>query len=542
MNGTLKPSKIPEQEKEKSPLLSQLQSFIENQVVIIQKQSEQIQKQAETIQQLRDEIARLKNQPPRPKIKPNQLENKVTEKKKRKNKKRPGSKKRNKTVQLQIHETVPIPLENIPTGAVFKGYKSFVVQNLKIRLHNTKYLLETFETVDGKYICSTLPERLNGKHYDPELLCFILYQYYHCCVTQPLLLEQLREFGVDISKGQLNNILIEEQNRFHQEKDRILSVGLEVSSYINVDDTGARHKGKNGYCTNIGNESFSWFESTESKSRINFLKLLRAGYSDFVINMDAIYYMQANKLPQKPLEAIIKNQGIPFANNSQWNDFLNQNGIVKARHVQIATEGVLLGSIIEHGISKHLVVVSDDAGQFNVLLHALCWIHANRAIEKIIPFTDQAKKDLENVKDQIWKLYEGLKAYKQNPKTKHRKRLGAMFDEIFTKTTSSVASNLALKRIYNNKSELLLVLKRPDIPLHNNAAENDIREYVKRRKISGSTRSDLGRKCRDTFTSLKKTCRKLGISFWQYLKDRIEKSGLTPDLPSLIYQQALKPG
>ena len=139
-------------------------------------------------------------------------------------------------------------------------------------------------------------------------------------------------------------------------------------------------------------------------------------------------------------------------------------------------------------------------------------------------------------------MYEGLKAYKQNPKPAHKKRLDAMFDEIFTQTTASASLNLALKRIYTNKSELLLVLKRPDIPLHNNDSENALREYVKKRKISGGTRSDAGRKCRDTFTSLKKTCRKLGISFWQYLKDRIENVGLIPDLPELVHQQILNPG
>ncbi|MDB4444320.1 transposase [bacterium] len=519
-------SKIPEKDKNPTVLLL----------------LEIIREQAEIIQQLKDEIARLKNQPPRPKIKPSRLENKAVGKKKRKDKKRPGSKKRKKTAQLQIHETVPIPLGNIPEGAEFKGYKPFVVQGLKIKVHNTKYLLTTYETADGKYICSKLPEHLNGKHFSPELVSYILYQHYHCGVTQPLLLEQLLEFEIDISKGQLSNILIEGKEAFHKEKDSILAVGLEVSNYINVDDTGARHNGKNGYCTHIGNESFSWFESTESKSRINFLKLMRTGNSDFVINMDAICYMQSNKLPQKPLEAIIENRGVIFVNESQWNDFLAENGIVKDRHVQIATEGVLIGTIIEHGTIKHLVIVSDDAGQFNVLLHALCWIHANRAIDKIIPFTDQARTDFDKVKDQIWQLYEGLKAYKENPKPKDKKLLSAMFDEIFTQTTSSALLNAALKRINNNKSELLLVLERPDFPLHNNGAENAIREYVKERKISDSTRSESGRQCRDTFTSLKKTCRKLGIPFWQYLKDRIEKIGLIPDLSDLIRQSALNPG
>ena len=252
--------------------------------------------------------------------------------------------------------------------------------------------------------------------------------------------------------------------------------------------------------------------------------------------------MQSNKLPQKILDAINGSLGTVFANDTQWDGFLAQNGIVNARHVQIATEGALIGSIVEHGISEHLVIVSDDAGQFNVLLHALCWIHANRSIDKIIPFTDQAEKDLDAVKDQVWLLYEGLKAYKQNANPSDKNRLNDQFDRIFTQTTASAALNLALKRIYNNKSELLLVLERPDIPLHNNGAENAIREYVKKRKISGSTRSEVGRQCRDTFTSLKKTCRKLGVSFWRYLEDRIEDIRLIPDLPDLVRQQSLNPG
>jgi len=533
MNVNLSLPLIPEEQK--SPLILQLLDSIERQGSIIQQQAEQIQ-------QLKDEIARLKNQPPRPKIRPSSLEKKKKRKSKSFKGQRPGSQKRPKTAELNIHKTKPIEPEKIPAGSEFRYYKDFVVQDIIIEACNTRFRLKVYETPDGGYVSGQLPAYLNGKHFGSTLIRFILYQYYHCHVTQPLLLEQLQELDVDISTGQLNNILIENKALFHKEKDRILAVGLEVSSYINVGDTGARHKGKNGYCTHIGNEYFSWFESTESKSRINFLKLMRAGHSDFTINMDAIYYMQVNKLPQKALKPIIENRTAIFVNDCQWSDFLSKNGIVKDRHVQIATEGVLIGSIIEHGISKHLVIVSDDAGQFNVLLHALCWIHANRAIDKIIPFTDQAKKDLNSVKDQVWLLYKGLKQYKENPKAASKKRLEQMFDDIFTQKTSSATLNAALKRIYSNKSELLLVLERPDIPLHNNGAENAIREYVKKRKISGSTRSESGRQCRDTFTSLKKTCRKLGVSFWQYLKDRIENTGLIPDLSDLIRQCALKPG
>jgi hypothetical protein len=407
---------------------------------------------------------------------------------------------------------------------------------------NTRYRLKVYETPDGDYVAGKLPANLQDSHFGPALIRFVLYQYYHCHVTQPLLLEQLHETGVDISAGHLNRLLIEEKDRFHLEKDQILATGLEVSRYINVDDTGARHQGKNGYCTHIGNELFCIFESTQSKSRINFLRLLRAGHSDYCLNIDAITYMQVNKLPQFALEPIIANLDHIFADDRQWNDFLTQKGIVTDRHVQIATEGALMGSVIEHGLCDNLAIISDDAGQFNILVHALCWVHAERLIAKIVPLTDEQKKDLNTVRDKIWKLYEGLKRYKQNPRTKAKVRLQAKFDQIFTMKTSSATLNQALKRLHKNKSELLMVLERPEIPLHNNGAENAIREYVKKRKISGSTRSEAGRRCRDTFTSLKKTCRKLGISFWQYLKDRIEKINLIPDLSDLIRQQALQPG
>lgn len=491
----------------------------------------------EEIQQLKDEINRLKKHPRKPNIKPSNLEKK--NKAKSNKGKRAGSKKKDKTAELKIHKNKEIEPDLIPAGSRFIAYRDFVVQNIKIEPCNIRYRLKVYETPDGNYVVGKLPENLNGKHFGPDLIQFILYQYYHCHVTQPLLLEQLHEIGIDISSGYLNNLLIEGKERFHQEKDDILRVGLQVSSYINVDDTGARHKGNNGYCTYIGNEQFCWFESTESKSRINFLKCLQAGHSDYDLNMDALTYMQINKLPQNQLQSMIDHFGDIFPNQKLWDAFLTENRIINERHRRIATEGALIGSIIDHGLSDDLVIVSDDAGQFNVFYHALCWIHAERLISKIVPFTDQAKKDLEYVKDQIWDLYKNLKAYRLNPNSKDKQVLEAMFDKIFTAKTASAMLNESLKRIHKNKDELLLVLRRPDIPLHNNSAENAIREYVKKRKISGSTRSELGRRARDTFTSLKKTCRKLGIPFWQYLKDRLENLGFYPPLSSLIQQEPL---
>jgi hypothetical protein len=180
------------------------------------------------------------------------------------------------------------------------------------------------------------------------------------------------------------------------------------------------------------------------------------------------------------------------------------------------------------------VIVSDDAGQFNILLHALCWIHADRVFQRLVPVNDRHAEELEMIRNEIWQIYSDLKIFKENPDKNLKKAIEAHFDELCNKKTSFVSLNNALKRFAHNKKELLLVLERPDIPLHNNLSERDIREYVIKRKISGGTRSEEGRRCRDTFTSLKKTCQKQGIAFWEYLLDRLRDLKRIPYLPDLV--------
>ncbi len=201
----------------------------------------------------------------------------------------------------------------------------------------------------------------------------------------------------------------------------------------------------------------------------------------------------------------------------------------------------MLGAIFASGISSSLGIVSDGAGQFRVLEHGLCWVHAERLINKLIPLTEAQRLEVETVQDLLWQLYQDLKAYKNltaQQQKQQKASLETSFDQIFTQTTAFDPLNEVLKRLWRRKSELLKVLDRPDLPIHNNASEQDIREFVTKRKISGSTRSNEGRRCRDTFASLKKTCRKLGVSFWEYLIDRVCGKNVIPPLGKLIAQKA----
>jgi hypothetical protein len=490
---------------------------------------ELIQILIEENQDLKDEIARLKGQKPRPKIKPSNL-TKEGANKQETDKTDSGRTRKSKTKDIKIHQQIPIHPDNIPLGSRFIDYKDYIVQDIKFFPWNIRYRRGRWQTPSGDFIIGELPKEVKG-HFGSGLTSFVLYQYYGCHVTQPLLAEQFNELEIDISTGQINNILIENKEIFNKEKEEILLTGLKISNHINVDDTGARHKGNNGYCTHIGNEYFAWFETTQSKSRINFLKLLRIGHKDFIINADALEYMAVQGLPQYQLNKL---EDKIFKDDNEWSSYLKAIDIVMEHHVRIATEGALVGSIICHGFNKDLAIISDDAGQFNIFLHGLCWVHAERSIHKLIGFTDHQKKILEEIRSDIWQFYHDLKDYRINPDETKKIELKERFDKLFIQKTGFASLDQALKRIHQNKSELLLVLDRPDIPLHNNLSETDIREYVKRRKISGSTRSDNGKRGRDTFTSLKKTCRKLGISFWKYLDDRICRKNKIPPLAEVM--------
>lgn len=502
------------QAHERTPLVEQLLDIIQ-----------ELKKQ---LDQTREEVARLRGHKGKPHIKPSRLgQSKKADNKKTKESRLP------KTPESPDCEKI-IRVENLPEGARFKGYRHYRVQELIFYKETTLYRLERWELSEGHYVTASLPAGISGGHFGPVLQAYVLHQHHHQGVTQPLLLNQLRELKIDISSGQLNNLLIEKKTHFHQEKEELLPAALSVSRYIHVDDTGARHAGKNGYCTHMGNERFAWFESTNSKSRLNFLKLLRHPHNDYVLNKASWVYMRRQKLASEVIKKLGTLTSSYFTDQSLWLSELNRLEIIGHRHIKIATESALIGSLFHHGFRSDMVIMSDDAGQFNILTHILCWFHMERNIHKLMPSGAPQREAVELVRTQIWDLYQRLKAYKMKPTLEEKLKLGKVFDALCQQQTGYQLLNNQLGRIKENRKELLLVLDRPELPLHNNLSERDIREYVKRRKISGSTRSEEGRKCRDTFASLKKTALKLKVSFWEYLIDRITGQQKIPWLPELI--------
>lgn len=523
---------IPEiPEEEQTPAVKAL-------LFLLHQLSHQVQNQAKEIERLKAENAKLKGQKGPPKIRPSKKDKDPKGKAAEDAGKNPQVRQGPNLERRRSEDRVLQP-KNVPEGSRFKGYQDFTVEDIVVEAVGIRFRMAVYITPDGKTIRGELPpEFQNNNHFSPSLRAFILQQYHQCQVTQPLLLSQLHEFGVKISAGELNNILIEEVDAFHKEKQELLKAGITHSAYIHTDDTGARHDGKNGVCTVVGSPLFTYFESTSSKSRINFLEVLRGTHTDYRLTSEALSYAFERGLNDHVQAKLESHEGRVFQSKKKWEKFLKKQSIIAVNSVRIVTESALLGSVIFHGFPIDMHILSDAAPQFCLLYNALCWIHEERHYCKLIPCSEMERTEIEKARDDLWGLYWDLKEFRESPTTQGQSILEQQFDEVFGKKYQSEALNALLENTRSRKEGLLRVLSYPAIPLDNNGAERDIREYVKKRKVSGSTRSEAGRRARDTFASLKKTCGKLNVRFWDYLLDRLTGAGQVPILGDLIAERS----
>jgi hypothetical protein len=476
-------------------------------------------------QALKDEIARLKHLPPRPPFKPSGME-KATQPQPTKPGHRPGRGAKRDRVTREV--TIPI---EAPPGSRFKGYKTVAHRDLVLAAEIVRYKRERWVTPEGQTIIAPLPVGVTGG-YGPGVRRFCLALHTQGQVTTERLTDLLNGIGLAISKRQVVRLLTTDLEPFEQEDHAVLQAGLVSSPYITVDDTGARHARRPGVTTQIGGERFCVFRTSRSKSRLNFLTLLRGGCDEYVVNEATLDYLRAQPVEAAVIARLTKLQGQVFRSQLEWLEHLARCSIniFDRPLLQTLNEAATWGAIRHHGLMANTVVVSDDAGQFRVAQHALCWVHAERHLEKLMPASPKQAKAVELVRETIWCFYRSLKLWKQSPTAGAEASFRRQFNRIFGQRTGYKELDELLARLARRKDELLRVLERPEIPLHTNASENDLRACVIKRKISGGTMSVDGRLARDMMLGLSKTCRKLGLSFFTYLGDRL---GLNTDQPKI---------
>jgi len=411
-------------------------------------------------QALRDEMARLKGLPPRPPSRPSGMEQAT----------QPGAAnkdaKRLKLPRGVKRDAQAITAERVlkvavPAGSRFKGYEDILVRDLHLSAEVVRYRRERWVLPSGETVLAALPAGIVGG-FGPELRRFVLALHAQGQVTTERLVALLNGIGVEISKRQVVRLLTEPLDGFVAEDQEVLRAGLATARWVTVDDTAARHAHKDGFTTQIGDDRFTVFRTGTSKSRETFLSVLRAGHTDYVVNAAALDYMRGHSLSGQVVAQLDAHLAKRFADTSAWSAHLARLGLdtlaITPNPVQVATEGALWGAVCHHGLLTEAVIVSDDAGQFRVGTHALCWVHAERLVHKLVPATPEQRQAVEVTRTLIWWLYADLKAWARDPCPRRAAALRARFDRIFRRQTDYVTLDRLLARLHRKRCSATLAL------------------------------------------------------------------------------------
>lgn len=493
----------------------------------LQATQEQLTKAQEKIDFLEKELARFRKTPKKPKFRPNGME----PRNRTKNNGSSGSGSSMANSQLFQKETqeVLIKVTDVPDGARFKGYQEFKVQELSLIAKEIIYKLEVWQCENGEVLRAKIPEELGGGHFGP-ILKSVATNLYAQGLTQPALHDFLRGLGIDISTGQINNILLSEAAGFSSVSEEILKAGLEAASYIRTDDTGEKHQYKGAYCTHIGGKHFAYFKTTFSKSRGNFLKILLQGKEGYHINEAMIWHLFQIGVEDDILNLFEEHKGKTYRTPQGMRRLFNKIGLRGKKLYKQCLEAGLVGFITATILKPGQVLLSDRAGQFALFDHAGCWIHMERPLRKIVCTNEEIEEELKQVRERIWTLYRALKEAALTQIG--REDVNRQYDALISIKTLSPEINGVIANFAAYRDEMLKALDHPGLPLHNNDSERDIRGVAKRRNLSGSTKSELGRKFRDSLLTIKQTCFRLGYSFWDYLQKWFK--GASPDLSDLV--------
>jgi len=489
-------------------------------------------------QRLKDEINRLKGEKGKPDIKPKSPPKKDEPDKKPKQKKK--WKKRSKLDRVKIDDTKKIKYEgSLPDDAHYKGYRSVVVQDIIIKTNNIEFQLERFYSPsEGKTYEAPLPDYIDGE-FGASLKSWVLFWYFHSRMSEGKIHQMLIDIGIKISAGEISNILIKDQDTFHQERAEIIKAGIRSSSYQHIDHTGARVQGSNQHFTVLCNDYFSAFFITPKKDRLSVIDILSQEEElPYLINPYTINFLQERKLKASILSSLNPFLQMGAMTKNKFEEELNRLiPNLKERHKTMILEAAAITAYQENHISPTIkCLVCDDAKEFYYItsLRALCWIHEERHYKKLTPFLPHHQKLVDDFRSRIWEYYKELTEYKKNPTEAEKIRLYNLFDEIFSTKTGYDGLDNRIELTKKKKDSLLVVLDYPDTPLHNNPAELALRMYVIKRKISFGTRSEDGTKSWETFFTIMDTCRKLGVNFRDYLHDKISNQNKMPSLSSLI--------
>ena len=499
-------------------------------------------------QQLRDEINRLKGEQGKPSIKPNKKRFSAVKVDYSSERERHKPKKRKKaskaaTITVQREEVVRVDPALLPADAKFQGYDDVVVQDIKIETDNVRFRKEKFysPSKQATYLAE-LPAGYMGQ-FGPGIKALSIVLYYAINTSEPKIKELFSHVGVSISEGQVSNLLIKKQDTFHAEKEAMYQAGLRSSPWQHTDDVPTRVNGINQNTHIICNPLYTVYVTTAKKDRLSVLSAFTNGRElAFCFTAETYTWLAQVGVPARVVAEVQQLPQDQTLDHKTLTTLLEERlpklGEQHRRHILEAAAVSAYHRQQEFPIID--LLICDDAPQFKRLTEdlSLCWVHDGRHYKKLNPVVAQHRQWLDDFLDRYWDYYDELLTYQQQPTPPEAARLSKAFDDLFATVTGYTALDERIAKSQAKKDALLMVLKHPEIPLHNNPAELEARRRRRKSDVRLGPRTEAGKQAWDTFLSLEATAKKLGISFYQYVYDRVSGANTIPPLADLITQQA----
>lgn len=498
-------------------------------------------------QRLRDENNRLKGEQGKPHIRAQSKKNISSEKERNQHDKGKFHKRsKSKNHKIKINETVKckIDLTKLPEDAIFKGYKTVIVQDISITTNNIKFRKEVYYSPSlNKTFTAHVPSGYEGE-FGPHIKSLIITQHFKYKMTEPAIVEFLQDHGIKISAATVSRIITDNNEQFHAEKQDIVKVGLPSSSYQQMDDTGAKVNGKNYYTHVLCNPYYTAYFTRSNKSRLTVLEILAQKELSFEFNESAYALMIQMGLSAAALTKITEQlKTSVILNRQETEELLNNlfpepNTYKRSKRIILEASAITAYQKLPYAIK---ILLTDDAAQFKEItaLLALCWVHDARHYKKLTPIVEEHQHKLNIFLDHYWNYYRKLLGYKNAPSEECAQNFETEFDTIFSIKTGYAQLDERIAKTKLKKDSLLLMLQYPELPLHNNGSELGARVQARYRDISFQTRNPKGTECKDTFMTIIETARKLRVNVCNYIFDRISKKFEMPSLANLIETHGL---
>lgn len=497
------------------------------------------------VQALRDEVNRLRGEQGQPKVKGSKKQPKQehSSEKERRRPQKWGKGSKVDKIKIDREETLSLEQSQLPADAEFKGYETVVVQDIQVKTDNVRFWKEKYYSASQRQTyLAPLPAGYQGQ-FGPGLRALVITLYYGAEVTEPKLIEFLSHCGLSISAGQLSNLLIKDQQRWHQEKDEIYQAGLQSSSWQHIDDTGTRVDGDNHHCHILGNPLYTAYFTRPRKDRLTIIEVLQnVPEAPLLLNEQTVSWLETFAVPQWAQRVVAgwpQQVALSYAQLKELikADLDRLNDQQQARVFEAAAL-----SAYHHQTSRPIIplLLSDDASQFREITNeqALCWVHEGRHYKKLTPYLEYHRQLLAAFQTKFWHFYDRLQHYRASPTPQQATVLRRAFDTLFGTVTGYKPLDRRIAKTKAKKDKLLMVLRHPQIPLHNNPAELGARRRVRKRDVSFGPRTPDGVAAWDTFMTLAATAKKLGVSFFAYVYDRVAAVNALPPLAEIIKQRS----